>query len=397
MDNKAFFLNLLDAHVEDSRIRFLMGSEDRTVGQGSGGDGNSTAVTIRIHDNAFFDRVLGSGNLGMGESYMLGEFEIETGTLQDFIMILLRNRLDHKIRARPREALRILKIRVTNWWQGKTKCVRRHYDIGDELFETFLDPTLTYSCGYARHPSDDLEQLQQNKLDRICRKLDLKTGQHLLDIGCGYGGLLIHAARHFDVRGTGITISKRHFERGRSLVAEQGLGDRVEIELLDFTKLSGQYDRVVSVGMLEHVPRTQYGAFFRGIARIMTREGKGLVHAIGANAPRNVHDPFIQKYIFPHANQLKLSEITRQLEKNGLAILDVENMIRHYGYTTRRWLEGFKQNRHRLDPAKYDRTFVRMWEYFLCCGIAASFASDGALYQVLFCKDYAAEMPLHRV
>jgi len=397
MDTKEYFLNLLDEHVEDSRIRFRIGDQERIVGKRRDGTENSTEITIRIHNSAFFDRVLGAGNLGMGESYMLGEFEIESGSLQEFLIILLRNRLDHKIRARPREALRILKIRFANWWQGKTKCVRRHYDIGDELFETFLDSTLTYSCGYACDASDSIEQMQRNKLDRICRKLELKEGQHLLDIGCGYGGLLIHAARHFGVHGTGITIGRKHFERGQTMVAEQGLTDRVNIKLLDFTKISGRYDRVVSVGMLEHVPRAEYGRYFRKISGVLTRQGKGLIHAIGANAPRNKHDPFIQKYIFPHANQPKLSEITMHLEKTGLAILDVENMIRHYGYTTRRWLEGFRQNHFRLDSSKYDRTFIKMWEYFLCCGIAASFASDGALYQVLFSKDYAAEMPLLRV
>jgi len=397
MNSKELFLNLLDEHVEDGRIRFRIGNQERIIGKHRSKEGDLPQVTIRIHDSAFFDRVLGAGNLGMGESYMLGDFEVEAGSLQDFIMILLRNRLDHKIRTRPLEALRILRIRFANWRQGKTKCVRRHYDIGDELFETFLDSTLTYSCGYARDTSDTIEQMQQNKLDRICRKLELKENQRLLDIGCGYGSLLIYAARHFGVHGTGITISKRHYERGQRIVADQGLSDRVKIKLLDFIKVSGRYDRVVSIGMLEHVPRAEYGRYFRKISRVLTMQGKGLIHAIGANAPRNTHDPFIQKYIFPNANQPKLSEIARYLENNGLAILDVENMIRHYGYTTRRWLEGFQQNASRLDSAKYDGTFIKMWEYFLSCGIAASFASDGALYQVLFSKDYAAEMPLHRV
>jgi cyclopropane-fatty-acyl-phospholipid synthase len=149
--------------------------------------------------------------------------------------------------------------------------------------------------------------------------------------------------------------------------------------------------------MMEHIPRRQYGLYFRKIACVLVPQGMGLVHTVGANAPKNVHDPFIQKYIFPGSGQPRLSEIVEQLEIQRLAILDVENLARHYAYTARRWLGRFQQNKVTLDQSKYDDTFLRMWEYFLCCCIAAATASDSALYQVLFIKDYAAELPLHRV
>jgi len=391
------FLGLLNESIKDSRILFRIGDQERLVGNQTEKEDGSAEVTVRVNNPLFFNRVMGSGNLGMGEAYMAQEFEIEKGNLQDFLTILLRNRLDKKIKMRPFVLARILLLRFMNALRGRGKNVRRHYDIGDDLFEAYLDSTLTYSCGYVDNPTDDLETLQFNKLERICRKLRLEAGQRLLDIGCGYGGLLIHAARHYDVHGVGVTVSRHQFERGKVLITEKGLSDRIQIELMDFSRISGQYDKVVSVGMLEHVPRAQYSAYFKKIARVLSPQGMGLVHCVGANASKNTHDPFIQKYIFPNSGQPLLSEIAAQLERNALAILDVENFIRHYGYTARCWLDRFKENRPRLDPSKYDGAFLRVWEYFLCCCIAAAFASDSALYQVLFIKDYAADLPLHRI
>ena len=397
MKMQEHFLRLLDESIEDSRILFRIGDQERTVGNKPEGEGKSSDIKVRVNNPHFFNRVMSSGNLGMGEAYMEGEFEIEEGTLQDFLTILLRNRLDQKIKLGPFILMRILLLRVVNAFRGKAKNVRSHYDVGDDLFEAYLDSTLTYSCGYVENPRDDIEKLQFNKLERICHKLRLEAGQHLLDIGCGYGSLLIHAAKRYGAHGTGITISRSHFDRGNALIAENGLSNRVRIELLDFSQVSGQYDKVASVGMLEHVPRRQYRAYFKRIAQVLTPQGMGLIHAVGANASKNKHDPFIQKYIFPNSGQPRLSEIVEQLENHSLAILDVENMIRHYGHTASCWLERFQENRYKLDPERYDDTFLRIWEYFLCCCIAAAVASDSALYQVLFTKDYTAKLPLHRV
>ena len=273
-----------------------------------------------------------------------------------------------------------------------------HYDLGDDVYESFLDPvTMMYSCGYAETPGDTIEQLQTQKLDRICRKLEIRPGDHVLDIGCGFGGMLMHAAREYGATGVGITTSRRHCERGNQRIAGAGLAGRVRLELRDHRTVAGRFDRVVSIGMFEHLPRREYHRFFRRVAAVLPPHGTGLVHAIGANTARNVHDPFIQKYIFPGSGQPKLSELADGCEQGGLAIRDVENMVRHYGYTARRWLERFRANRHRLDQEKYDARFQRMWEYYLSCAIAGARASESTLYQLLFMKDYAAPMPLHRV
>ncbi len=387
------FFQLLNSCVTDARILFRVGGADLFAGS----SGRECEIAVKVNRERFFSRVLCYGNLGMGESFMDEDFEIEQGTLHDLLHILLRNRLDQKVKSDPRLALRILGTRLVNAFRGKEKNVQSHYDIGDDLFETFLDSSLTYSCGYAATADDGLERLQLNKLDRICRKLELKPGDRLLDIGCGFGGLLIYAAKNFGVTGVGITISRRHAERAAGRIAKEGLAGRVRVEFQDFVSLRGEFDKVVSVGMMEHVPRSQYKDYFRSIARSLAPRGKGLVHTIGCNTFKNEHDPFIQKYIFPASNQPRLSEISTHLERNRLGILDVENIVRHYGYTVSCWLERFRRNRHRLDRDRYDERFNRMWEYYFACGIAAARASDSAVYQVLFTKDCAAPLPLHRV
>lgn len=385
------FLDLLHQKVKDAFLTFRVEGVDFIVGQGI------TGTTVIVHNPRFFSRVLTHGNLGLGESYMDRDFDVEGGKLEDFLQIILRNRINREISLSPIAAAKVLWMRVADTVRGKETNIHRHYDIGFDLFEAFLDSSLVYSCGYVKDAADDLEQLQFNKMDRICQKLRLKAGDRLLDIGCGYGGLLMHAAKHHGVTGQGVTISRHHEEFGNKRIAERGLADKAKIRYADFNKLEGTFDKVVSVGMMEHVPRSEYKRYFAKIAKLLTPDGVGLVHTVGANAPKNLHDPFIQKYIFPNSNQPKLSEITAGLENHNLAILDVENMVRHYGYTLIRWREHFQRNRTNLDPKKYDDRFTRMWEYYLGCCIAAASASDSALYQVLFMKNYAGAMPLQRV
>jgi len=315
-----------------------------------------------------------------------------------FLEALLRNRVDRELRGDWRAAWAVVRVQAANLLRRfQWHHVQRHYDLGDDLFESFLDPSMTYSCGYALSPDDSLETLQLQKLDRICRKLELRPGQRLLDIGCGFGGLLIHAARRYGVEGVGITTSRRHCERGMQRISELGLSGRVRLELRDHRTVEGPFDRVVSVGMLEHLPRKEYGRYFERISAALGRDGVGLVHVIGCTARRNVHDPFIQKYVFPGSGQVRLSEMAVQCERQGLAIRDVENLCRHYGWTAKRWLERFRANAKGLDPGRYDERFRRMWEYYLHCSIAAGFASDSALFQVLFMKDHSGPMPLQRI
>ncbi len=390
-DARSAFLESLNAGLRDAVVFFRIGDEELSAGRGA------SEFRIRVHRPRFFTQVLSYGNLGLGESFMHGDFEMESGNLHDFLTVLLRSRIDEAVRRHARLAAKVVSIRLWNGLRSRETNVRSHYDLGNDLFEAFLDPTLTYSCGYARTPCEALETLQLNKLDRICRKLRLQPGHRVLDIGCGFGGLLIFAAENFGIEGTGITISPAQQERAMAEVIRRGLGDRVKIELREYRQVRERYDRVVSVGMLEHVPRGEYDTYFHVIARALHPRGMGLVHAIGCSQARNEHDPFIQKYIFPDSNQPRLSEITDRLEHRGLAILDVENIVRHYAYTVLGWLKRFQENRSTLDTTRYDAVFQRMWEYYLSCGIAAARASDAAVYQVLFQNDRAADIPLVRV
>ena len=408
LDSRAarVFRETLDRTLE-SPLRLRMGGREMALGPGRNGASPGVAsgaasppdVVLRVHHPGFFSRVLAEGNLGLGEAWMDGDFSLEAGSLADLLTLLLRSRLDERLRGGWRLALSALPFRLRSLLRGPVADVRRHYDLGDELFECFLDESLTYSCGYVEEPGDGLERMQENKFERLCRKLRLAEGDRLLDVGCGYGGLLIHAARRHGVRALGVTVSRRQFETGRARVEEAGLAGRVRIELLDYRDLAGRgpFDKVVSVGALEHVPRREYGRFVGTIAGLLAGDGLGLVHTIGCNGPENVHDPFIQRHVFPGSGQPRLSEMAGALQRHRLAILDVENTIRHYGPTAEHWLARFRAGRSRLDPSRYDERFARLWEYYLSCAIAAARASDAAVYQVLFARDRAVPMPWRRV
>lgn len=378
-------------------VRFRTSAGEFVVGGSHAGDGEECAYAVRVLRPRFFADVVGFGNLGLGEAYMRGDFVMETGTLEDFLTLLLRSRLDEKVGRTSRLALKAGAIRLQSLLRGRRGAVQGHYDIGTDLFEAFLDPTMTYTCGYARSNDDSLEDLQRNKLERVCQKLRLQADERLLDLGCGFGGLLIFAAEHYGTRGTGVTLSRDQYEWANAEIRRRGLGDRVEVLLMDYRAASGTYDKVVSVGLLEHVPPSEYGVFARKVAATLKPSSLALVHAIGTSKPGSRHDPFIQKYVFPNSHQIRLPALLSAMENAGFALLDVENLVRHYVLTSRGWLERFRANRHLLDPGRYDETFCRMWEYWLAAGVAAARASDGALYQTLFHNDRTRPIPLARV
>jgi cyclopropane-fatty-acyl-phospholipid synthase len=389
-DERIFF-EVIGPALAGEPLTFVCDGREYAYGHGS------DRIVIKINDPHFFAQVLTHGNLGLGEAYMARGFEIIGGTLEGFLLSLARCNVEQFVRRNPRNLLKLSGIYLRNRWQGRYVNVQSHYDIGDDLFESFLDDSMAYSCGYQKTPNDTLAELQINKFDRICQKLRIKPGDTVLDIGCGFGGLLVHAAAHYNARCTGITISRHHHQRGREIVEAKGLSDRVDIRFSSHQTVPGKFDKVVSVGMMEHLRRRDYPVYIRNIKRSLAPEGMGLIHCIGCNDYKNVHDPFIQKYIFPGSGQPRLSEISYYLEKNRLPILDVENMARHYGPTAHAWLVNFQQNYEKLDHNKYDETFKRMWEYYLSCGVPGAMASDSALYQVLFANSYTIEIPFQRV
>jgi cyclopropane-fatty-acyl-phospholipid synthase len=207
----------------------------------------------------------------------------------------------------------------------------------------------------------------------------------------------MYAAEHHGITGKGLTISKNQAQKANERIAAKGLGDRIRVEYASCETLTGTYDRIVSVGMLEHLTDAEYPVLVKMIAQRLTPQGRVLLHFIGYSGPRNVSDPFTQKHVFPGAQWPKLSQIAHELENNALGILDVENLVRHYTLTMKAWLDKFWRAYPTLDHQRYDASFKRMWEYYLACGIASSLYSQTALYQILFTKDYAAPIPYQRV
>jgi len=388
------FCELLSRHLSDCHVVFQTGSERVRAGALDA----PPVATVAVKDPDFYVECLTRGSLGMAECYMREGFDVIEGTLAALLEALLRNQVPRKLRHDYRFLRDILVIKARNVLRAPATNVRAHYDIGPELFTAFLDSSLTYSCGYARSEDDSLETLQRNKLDRICTKLRLEPGQRVLDIGCGFGGLLMHAAKEYGVHGVGITTSRSHHELGNQRIRAANLGDRLRIELRDHTQpWPREFDRVVSVGMMEHLARSEYRRYVANIAGALKPGGLGLVHAIGCNGRQNRHDPFIQKYIFPGSAQPKLSEITHELESHALLTLDVENIVRHYAYTCQRWLENFEAHADELPRDRYDTRFRRMWQFYLEAGTAAARAAESAVYQVLFTNDPALPLPLARV
>jgi cyclopropane-fatty-acyl-phospholipid synthase len=386
------FFALVGPALKREPLTFLCGEREYRYG----GAGDPTVV--RIHDSSLFDEILTAGNLGLAEGYMDKKFEVVHGTLENFVLGLIRADMEKYIRSNPISVLRVAVIRLKNLFRGREGNVQAHYDIGPELFEACLDDTLTYSCGYARSGDDSLADLQRQKLDRLCQKLRIAPGDRILDIGCGFGGLLTHAANHYGASGIGITLSKVQLKLANERLAADGLSDRIQIQFRSHEDLPpGHFDKIVSVGMFEHLKLSDYPVFFRNIKKALKPEGLGLVHCIGCATADNPRDAFTQKYIFPGSRTPTLSEMASHIEQCDMPILDVENMIRHYAPTARRWLENFERNYPMLDHVRYDERFKRLWQYYLSCGAAAALASTAALWQVLFANDHKREMPFQRV
>lgn len=382
------------------RLRFAFPDGDIEVGRHSDAAAAGNAqpeLVLRVRDAKFFDRIANEGSLGLAETYMDGGWKVERGSLEGFLTALLKARLLHAIHGSRGVLLRVALLRLRHALAGTQSNVRAHYDIGDDLYATFLDETRGYTCGYQRSAEDDIRTLQENKYDRVCKKLHLQPGNTLYDLGCGYGGLLIHAAKHFGARCYGITNSADHGAFAAQRTKALGISDRVTIHTGDFSEAQGTYDRVVSVGMFEHLLRREHETFFTTFKRLMAPGGYGLLHTLGCVSEKNTPDPFIQKYIFPGSAQNPLRTLVAGFERQRLPILDVENVAQHYFPTVVRWLEGYRRNRHTLDPRRYDERFQRMWEFYLCGCYAACLQSEGAVWQVVVTNEYCRRMPLHRV
>lgn len=334
---------------------------------------------IQVNDRRFYNRVLSQGSLGLGESYMDGWWD--AGHIDQVIDHVLRAELDKAIKPNLRILVGFVRANLTNMQNRSRSFVvgQQHYDLGNELYEAMLDPYMVYSCGYWPE-AKTLDEAQIAKLDLICRKLELKPGMKLLDIGCGWGGLLKYAAEKYGVSGVGVTVSVE-----QAKLAKQRLkGLPIEIKTQDYRSIMGQFDRVASVGMFEHVGYKNYASFMQTAERVLTDQGLLLLHSIASNVSVHKGDPWLEKYIFPNGMLPSISQIGKASE--GLLVMeDWHNFGPYYDKTVLAWYANFKQAWPELKD-HYDERFYRMWSYYLQSCAAIFRSRDTQLWQIVFSK-----------
>ena len=267
--------------------------------------------------------------------------------------------------------------------------VAHHYDISDELYDLFLDTKRQYSCAYFKNENDSLETAQNNKIDHIIKKLNLKPNQKVLDIGSGWGSLAIEIAKKTQCAVTGITLSENQYNYSIKKAKESNLENQVNFKLIDYRQLNEKFDKIVSVGMFEHVGRKFYKTFFNQVSKLLNDDGLALIHTIGSiNQPRDPQ-PWVTKYIFPGGYTPSMSEVTGPIEKSGLMVTDVEVLRMHYFHTLRNWKERFLHNKTKV-LSMFDEKFFRMWEFYLTsCEMSFKWA-DQVVYQFQLTKDFTS-------
>jgi cyclopropane-fatty-acyl-phospholipid synthase len=353
------------------------------------GDGKAPAVRLSIADKQTARRLFFNPGLALGESYMDERIRIEQGEIYDFLDLCFAN-LGWDTPNSLRHMARVIfglgrRIAQYNPIKRARANVAHHYDLSDSLYDLFLDSDRQYSCAYYVRPGDSLEQAQEQKKRHIASKLLLEPGLKVLDIGSGWGGLGLYLAQVAGVDVTGLTLSQEQHKVSNRRARDGGLGDRVRFEFRDYREAAGQYDRIVSVGMFEHVGIVHYRAYFEKIRDLLTDDGVALLHTIGrADGPGSTN-AWIRKYIFPGGYSPALSEIMPVIERVGLHVTDIEVLRLHYAETLKAWRRRFNANRKRIAEI-YDERFCRMWEFYLAASEATFRHSGHVNFQIQLAK-----------
>jgi cyclopropane-fatty-acyl-phospholipid synthase len=363
------------------------------------GPGGGKHLTIRFTDRWVAFDIARNPRLRLGEAYMDGRVEIIDGTILDLLeMVVGANRWEDGGRGRKamsKGKKRLWKLFRRNNPIRARRNVAHHYDLKDELYELFLDDDKQYSCAYFTDPANSLEQAQTDKKAHIAAKLALEPGQRVLDIGCGWGGMALYLHKVAGVDVLGVTLSERQLKVARERAERAGVSDRVRFELIDYRHIDETFDRIVSVGMFEHVGHAHYEEFFAKCRELLKPDGVMLLHTIGKLGDRSRGpDPFTDKYIFPGYHLPALSEMVGASEKVRLIASDVENLRLHYALTLRHWLERATKARAEIE-AMYDARFFRMWEFYLAGGIVMFESGAACNYQVQYIRDRNA-LPITR-
>jgi cyclopropane-fatty-acyl-phospholipid synthase len=348
------------------------------------GDGSGLPVEVHIDRVAVLRMMARPSSMTLGECYMDGAIRFAQGGIFDFVALVARNSKFGLIKETWFKRL-LRGLRQHNDAKTARRNAAHHYDLSLDLYRRFLDADLQYSCAYFARPDMSLEEAQEAKRERIARKLLLKPGGRVLDIGCGWGGLALDLAGREDVEVLGVSLAEEQVAEARRRAKAAVLDGRARFELQDYRAVKGKFDRIVSVGMLEHVGRPNFDAYFAKIAALLDKDGVALVHSIGRKHGEGVTNPFLDKYIFPGGYIPLLSEVLPSVERAGLQVADIEMWRLHYAETLRHWRERFEAARP--DMVKlYDERFCRMWEYYMSISEVAFRWAGFAVFQLQLVK-----------
>jgi cyclopropane-fatty-acyl-phospholipid synthase len=350
-------------------------------------------VVIRFKDNGVMRAIARNPHLGAAEMYMDGRLEIEQGDIRDLVDLVRANGKWEEGRTTLRGTFASLvkdrtraTVQAFNWGSRSKENVAHHYDLNDRLYDLFLDSDRQYSCAYFTDPANSLEQAQADKKAHIAAKLYLQPGQRVLDIGCGWGGTALYLNRVADVDVLGVTLSEEQLKVARQRAADAGVSDRVKFELIDYRELTGKFDRIVSIGMFEHVGVPQYDKFFMKCRELLASDGVMLLHTIGRLGGPGKTDAFTLKYIFPGGYNPALSQIVAASEPAKMIVTDVESLRLHYGMTIDHWYDRTVAARDAI-VALYDERFYRMWTFYLAGARAAFYHGNLCNYQIQYVRD----------
>jgi cyclopropane-fatty-acyl-phospholipid synthase len=352
------------------------------------GDGRPPGVVVRLADNRLARQLVTDPELALAEAYMHGRLQMLEGRIYDFLELVLSN-----LQAKPlptwTQSFRAGRFMARRMMQfnpaGRSRRnVAHHYDIDGAIYDLFLDRDRQYSCAYFTEGAD-LEEAQLAKKRHLAAKLAIEPGQRVLDIGSGWGGLGIYLAKAAQCDITGVTLSQEQLKISRERALREGLSRAVHFEFKDYRHVQGRFDRIVSVGMFEHVGVNHYGTFFRKLRDLLTEDGVAVVHTIGRSEPPTATNPFIAKYIFPGGYIPALSEVSASIERSGLLISDVEVLRLHYAETLRAWRQRFLANWDKAAAIR-DETFCRMWEFYLAASETAFRYQNLVVFQLQLVK-----------
>jgi cyclopropane-fatty-acyl-phospholipid synthase len=351
------------------------------------GDGTGQPVSVRFASRSAEWGILLDPELKFGESYMNGTFVVEEGSIADVLAIALGQKSEVPHWARPQGWLRYLRRRLSqfNPRPRARRNVAHHYDLDGRLYSLFLDADRQYSCGYFEKPNQSLDDAQLAKKRHLAAKLRVEPDKRVLDIGCGWGGLGLYFAEIGGADVTGITLSQEQHAIANERAGEKGLTERARFRLQDYRDVTGPFDRIVSVGMFEHVGVNHYDTFFKKCAQLLADDGVMVLHSIGRSEGPSVTNPWIAKYIFPGGYIPSLSEVLPRIEKSGLLVTDIEILRLHYAETLKHWRERFLAHREEVERI-YDQRFVRMWEFYLAASEMSFREQDMMVFQIQLTK-----------